>query len=416
MLLGVLGGRRGPDPMDVEIEEKRGSLARAAGISHRTEEYLKGATAARKELSAARKELKRLEGGEPPYMELVEEGRPGDSYPHHGSIPSGSQFSGGRYRPSSIEEINYSRQMPRKENSDEFVRFLKEEIESRAIELGRLDSDVKEKELRAGELMTTVARHKEWVRLHFKNDKTLQGAAYGAVSGGFSGWVLGNYSYQFWPVIILAGIFGGVAAGAYVGRRLDGKIRERYNDQIAEWERFQHSYESERARLLSEKKLKESEVVLLRREMEGMTPDLEVRAVFDRLIEETYSPVDIVVSNVGKGPAYDVVCKLTGPIDGETVVKFKRIEQREQKKRLSLKPTARGKMRWVFDLTYRDHVGKEYIEEHDQWIDSAFFAQPTQVSIGQIIGDVAGRDIGKTFVDNKGGVMNRTDVGGKRGN
>jgi len=139
---------------------------------------------------------------------------------------------------------------------------------------------------------------------------------------------------------------------------------------------------SEKERYLAIIKNKSDEIITLENELVELKPTLKVQAIFDKLIEDTYTPVDIKIQNAGKGPAYDVECQLRGPIEGEGNVKFQMIEE-EAIKRLSLKPTARGKMRWIYNLTYRDARRAKYSEEPDQWIDSASFLHPTQINIAQ---------------------------------
>lgn len=294
-----------------------------------------------------------------------------------------------------------------RKNSEEYVKHLDET--KRALNQIVEKTDMK---IRETEQLIAYANQFYLDALYQQKSLNPYGTLGGLGSGALIGTIVGVFGFiagSTWGAIALAsGLGGGLALGGGIGYAYDNDKEKHYNEKVNQIGQQLSHYQSSYRSLVDGRENLFKEIGEIGSELDKMMPQLEVKAVFDKLIEETYSPVELVVSNKdGKGPAYDVRCKIRGPIDGEREVKFGRIEMEKVSKTLSLKPTDRGKMRWIFEIHYKDCLDRYYEEEQEQWIDSKFFAPATEINVGQIIsGDVHGDAVvGKK----EGGVSVKTE-------
>ena len=321
-------------------------------------------------------------------------------------LPSGAEFSRGTQRKTELPQGYSGRPAPENKYSDEYAAYLEDEKGGCLDKIKWIDQTV------IGVDGFLQYAQKEIDDLQHQRDypdygNVMAGGIGGAIVGGIFGAVVGSVGLENFPLCGSAGlglVVGGVGVASLTyASSVTPKLSKLDNEIFAKRNKL-HEQSMYRASLLADRQRAEHEIREIEKELDSMVPDINVKAVFDKLIEETYAPVDLVVSNDGgRGPAYDVVCVLHGPVDGEATATFKgRVEVGEEKRKtLSLKPSAKGKMRWVFDITYRDCLRREHREEQNQWIDSEHdFAPPPIIQqIGmQIVGSEIHGQVGDTLV------------------
>lgn len=188
---------------------------------------------------------------------------------------------------------------------------------------------------------------------------------------------------------------------------------------ILQMEERLKNLKEKRSNIQEDISLTETELEKIRRELDDLVPELTAAMSYGKLVDGVHTPVELIVSNKGHGPAYGVKCKVHGHIKGETSVHFGMIEDVPLQKIISLKPTEKGKMRWDLEVSYSDAVGRSYRIGNEYWMDVEAFLQPTTVvgtQVTQVIGEVHGDVVGNKVSENihiQDSVISGSDIGTK---
>ncbi len=249
------------------------------------------------------------------------------------------------------------------------------------------------------------------------------GLPMGLLFGGTIGYVSSVATYRttdvFSPVPLAIGLIGGPLVGsaffgllawAYKKRdlpQIENEISEQERGKVTQLQDKQILSRKVEAVQLKSDTIRE-ELDNIKKELDGMIPELCVGMRHDVLMEDFYTPVQITLSNNGSGPAYNANCRIRGNVDGDTDMHFKTVEDVTLQKTVSLKPTEKGKMRWDFEISYSDAVGRHYNIKNEHWIDVQPSAN-TQI-IGEVHGDVVGNKVSEN-INIKDSVISGSNIG-----